>query len=141
MREVAPGDIVLSLCDTHIAALGIVTGYWRESPKPEEFGLTGTNWSHIGWRVGVGWQRLSAAVRPRDRISRLRCQLADKYAPLAPEGNGLQSVHLTELSRRLAWALFDLVGAEAQQVADIGPEVSRIERDSPAPVGTSSTRT
>ena len=38
MREVAPGDIVLSFCDTRIAALGIVSGYCRESPKPEEFG-------------------------------------------------------------------------------------------------------
>ncbi|HZT00638.1 MAG TPA: hypothetical protein VFA39_00035 [Steroidobacteraceae bacterium] len=133
MREVAPGDIVLSFCDTRVAALGIVTGYCRESPKPEEFNLTGTNWSQIGWRVGVRWQRLSNAVRPKDHIARLRSQLADKYAPLTPEGNGLQSVYLTEISRGLAWALFDLIGAEAQQVADIGQEVSRIERDSPAP--------
>lgn len=27
MREVAPGDIVLSFCDTRIAALGIVSGF------------------------------------------------------------------------------------------------------------------
>jgi len=51
MREVAPGDIVFSFCDTRIAALGIVSGYCRESPKPEEFGNAGTNWSRIGWRV------------------------------------------------------------------------------------------
>ena len=38
MREVAPGDVVFSFCDTRIAALGIVSGYCRESPKPEEFG-------------------------------------------------------------------------------------------------------
>ena len=36
MREVAPGDIVFSFCDTRITALGIVSGYCRESPKPEE---------------------------------------------------------------------------------------------------------
>ena len=35
MREVAPGDIVFSFCDTRIAAIGIVSGYCRESPKPE----------------------------------------------------------------------------------------------------------
>ena len=50
MREVAPGDIVFSFCDTRIAALGIVSGYCRESPKPEEFGAAGINWSQIGWR-------------------------------------------------------------------------------------------
>jgi putative restriction endonuclease len=47
MREVAPGDIVFSFCDTRIAALGIVSGHCRESPKPEEFGNAGTNWSQI----------------------------------------------------------------------------------------------
>ena len=133
MREVAPGDIVLSFRDTRIAALGVVSGYCRESPKPEEFGLAGTNWSQIGWRVGVRWQRLSNAIRPKDHIARLRTHLAGKYAPLTPEGNGLQGVYLTEIGRELAWALFTLIGAEAQQVADVGEGVSRVERDSPAP--------
>jgi hypothetical protein len=31
MREVSSGDIVFSLCDTCIAALGVVSGYCRES--------------------------------------------------------------------------------------------------------------
>jgi len=133
MREVAPGDIVFSFFDTRIAALGIVSGYCRESPKPEEFGTAGTNWSQIGWRVGVRWQRLSNSIRPKDHISRLRPELASKYAPLTPVGNGLQSVYLTEISRGLAAALFSLIGAEANQVADVGHQVREIERDSPAP--------
>ena len=133
MREVAPGDIVFSFCDTRIAAIGIVSGYCRESPKPEEFGTTGTNWSQIGWRVSVRWQRLTNAIRPKDHIARLRPDLASKYAPLTPEGNGLQSVYLTQLSTGLASALFSLIGKEASSVADVGQEISRIERDSPAP--------
>lgn len=133
MREVAPGDIVLSFFDTRIAALGVVSGYCHESPKPDEFGTAGTNWSRIGWRVAVRWQRLSNVVRPKDHIARLRPELSTKYAPLAPNGNGLQSIYLTEIGRGLAWALFDLIGAEAQQVADVGRQVSKIERDSPAP--------
>jgi len=133
MREVAPGDIVFSFFDTRIAALGIASGYCRESPKPEEFGTAGTNWSQIGWRVGVRWQRLSNSIRPKDHIARLRPDLASRYAPLTPDGNGLQSVYLTEISTGLASALFALIGAEAYQVADVGHEVSKIERDSPAP--------
>lgn len=133
MREVAPGDVVFSFCDTRIAALGIVSGYCRESPKPEEFGNAGTNWSQIGWRVGVRWQRLSNAIRPKDHIARLRPDLASKYAPLTPEGNGLQSVYLTQVSATLAATLFGLIGREAAGVADVGQEVSRIERDSPEP--------
>jgi hypothetical protein len=133
MREVAPGDIVFSFCDTRIAALGIISGYCRESPKPEEFGNAGTNWSQIGWRVGVRWQRLTNAIRPKDHIGQLRADLANKYAPLTPEGNGLQSVYLTAVSPAMASTLFSLIGPEATRVADVGHEVRRIERDSPAP--------
>jgi putative restriction endonuclease len=133
MREVSPGDIVFSFRDTRIAALGIVSGYCRESPKPEEFGTAGTNWSQIGWRVGVRWRRLANAVRPKDHIAWLRPELAKKYAPLTPDGNGLQSVYLTQIGAGLASALFGLIGNEATSVADVGHEISRIERDSPAP--------
>jgi putative restriction endonuclease len=133
MREVAPGDIVFSFFDTRIAALGIVSGYCRESPKPEEFGTAGINWSQVGWRVGVRWQRLSNSIRPKDHIARLRPELGNKYAPLTPEGNGLQSVYLTEIGRGLASTLFSLIGSEAHQVADVGHQVRQIERDSPAP--------
>ena len=133
MREVSPGDLVFSFCDTRIAALGIVSGYCRESPKPEEFGTAGANWNQIGWRVGVRWQRLAHAIRPKAHISQLRPDLAIKYAPLTPQGNGLQSVYLTEISEALASTLLMLIGAEARQVADAGREVSRVERDSPAP--------
>ena len=133
MREVAPGDIVFSFCDTRIAALGIVSGYCRESPKPEEFGNAGMNWSQIGWRVSVRWKRLNNVIRPKDHIDRLRPDLASKYAPLTPDGNGLQSVYLTQIGASLATTLFGLIGGEAASVADTGREVSRIERDSPAP--------
>jgi putative restriction endonuclease len=133
MREVSPGDVVFSFCDTRIAALGIVGGYCRESPKPEEFGAAGMNWSQIGWRVGVRWQRLVNAIRPKDHIARLRQELARKYAPLTPDGNGLQGVYLTQVGTGLASALFGLIGKEASSVADVGYEISRMERDSPAP--------
>lgn len=133
MREVAPGDIVFSFCDTRIAALGIVTGYCHESPKPEEFGNAGANWSQVGWRVGVRWQRLSNSIRPKDHIVRIRPDLANKYAPLTPGGNGLQNVYLTQVGAALAATLYSLIGPEATSVADVGREISRIERVSPAP--------
>ena len=133
MREASPGDLVFSFCDTRIAALGIVSGYCRESPKPEEFGTAGMNWSQIGWRVSVRWQRLANSIRPKDHIGRLRPDLASKYAPLTPEGNGLQSVYLTQVGAGLAATLFSLIGNEASGVADLGRDISTVERDSPAP--------
>jgi|SRR6185437_1451709 len=121
MREVSPGDIVFSFCDTRIAALGIVSGYCRESPKPEEFGTAGMNWSQIGWRVGVRWRRLHNAIRPKDHMARLRPELASRYAPLTQDGNGLQSVYLTNCDQlRLTvpgwWEFNSLPGHQNQKV-------------------------
>jgi hypothetical protein len=56
MREVSPGDIVLSFVDTRIEAIGIAQSYCWESPKPREFGSAGQNWEDIGWKVLVGFQ-------------------------------------------------------------------------------------
>jgi hypothetical protein len=45
----------------------------------------------------------------------------------------LQGIYLTQISPVLASELFSLIGAEVNRVADAGRELSRIERDSPAP--------
>ncbi len=58
MREVAPGDVVLSFADTRIKAIGIARSNAYEAPKPLEFGQTGAYWEQIGWRVDVGFIEL-----------------------------------------------------------------------------------
>src|SRR5262249_28817324 len=40
MREVSPGDIVFSFCDTRVKAIGVVTGGAQTGPKPD-FGNAG----------------------------------------------------------------------------------------------------
>ena len=97
MREVAPGDLIFSFMDTRILAVGIAQSYCWESPKPLEFGSSGQNWEDIGWRVKVHFTELANKVRPKDHIDILRPLLPDKYSPLQPNGNGLQSVYLTEV--------------------------------------------
>ena len=72
MREVAPGDLVLSFVDTRIAAVGVVESYCYESPKPEEFGDTGLNWERIGWRLRVRFKSMTNRVRPKDHMRLLR---------------------------------------------------------------------
>jgi putative restriction endonuclease len=101
MHEVAPGDLVLSFVDTRIAAVGIAESYCYESPKPEEFGAAGLNWERIGWRIRVRFKSLSNLARPKEHIELLRPLLSDRYAPLQPNGNGIQSVYLTGGFRRL----------------------------------------
>jgi putative restriction endonuclease len=111
MREVTPG-VVFSFVDTRILVLGIAQSYCCESPKPLEFGTAGQNWENIGWKVNVKFTELGNKIRPRDHIELLRPLLPTRYSPLQPNGNGLQSVYLTEVPAPLAQVLTGLMGPE-----------------------------
>jgi putative restriction endonuclease len=119
MREVAPGDRIFSFVDTKIAAIGIAESYCYESPKPSEFGTAGMNWEDIGWRVRVRFTGLINRIRPKDHMALLRPLLPVRYSPLQENGNGIQSVYLTEVPVAMAEALIALIGAEAMAVADV----------------------
>src|SRR5471030_2543234 len=60
MREVAPGDLIFSFCDTQIKAIAKVEKFAYTCPKPAEFGNAGTNWNEVGWRVDVQYHLLPA---------------------------------------------------------------------------------
>ena len=109
MRQVVPGDIVFSFCDTRIKALGIVTGTAQTAPKPD-FGSAGWNWSQEGWFVPVYYCMFEAPIRPKDSIEILRPFLPWKYSPLQVSGDGLQSVYLAEVPALMADALVALIG-------------------------------
>lgn len=118
MREVAPGDLVLSFYDTRIVAIGIAQSYCWESPKPSEFGTAGQNWEDVGWRVRVSFTLLTHQIRPKDHIDLLRPLLPERFSPLQANGNGLQSVYLAEVPEDLARIIFGLIGAEIETIAD-----------------------
>ncbi len=124
MREVAPGDVVFSFVDTRIVAIGIVTSYCYESPKPSEFGEIGLNWEAIGWRAQVNFTLLLNKIRPKDHIDLLRHMLPERYSPLQASGNGIQSVYLTEVPALLAETLVGLIGSEAAMAVARVDEVS-----------------
>jgi hypothetical protein len=109
MREVSPGDIVFSFCDTRLKAIGIVTGVAQTGPKPD-FGSAGLNWAEEGWFVPLDYCILNNQIRPKDHIAILRPFLPPKYAPLQQTGDGNQGVYLTELPLPLADALIGLIG-------------------------------
>jgi HNH endonuclease len=129
MRGVAPGDLILSFVDTRIVAVGIAHSYCWESPKPLEFGTTGENWENIGWKVQVRFTRIANEVRPKDHIDILRPLLPAKYSPLQPNGNGLQSVYLTELPDSLAEVIVGLIGQEIAPIALAARDVKAIPTD------------
>lgn len=118
MREVAPGDVVLSYFEGRVSAVGIARSYGYEAPKPIEFGNRGAYWDRIGWRVDVGFGRLPVPLRPADVMDVLAPLLPTRYAPLQANGNGLQGVYLTELPPAFAHAVIELVGPSARAIVD-----------------------
>ncbi len=117
MREVSLGDLVFSFVDTRIQAVGIAQSNCWESSKPVEFGNAGLNWENIGWKVKVVFTGLQHTIRPKDHISVLRPFLPERYSPLQPNGNGLQSVYLTEIPAPFAQTLMGLIGPEVESIA------------------------
>ena len=98
MAEVKPGDFIFSFCDTSIKAIGIVQRAAVTSPKPD-FRTAGSNWADEGWYVEVEFAELANPFKPREFMDQIGPLLAEKYAPLQPNGNGLQGIYLTEISK------------------------------------------
>lgn len=131
MREVAPGDIVFSFFESRIAAIGIAKSYCYESPKPTEFGTAGANWGAIGWKIDVSFQEISNRVRPKEHMLSLAALLPRKYSPLRPNGDGLQSVYLTEVNADFSLTLLRIIGSEVSSVRDVAVKVNREARLNP----------
>jgi hypothetical protein len=129
MREVAPGDLIFSFADTRILAIGIAQSYCWESPKPEEFGNAGQNWENIGWKVKVVFSELANKIRPKDHIDILRPLLPEKYSPLQLNGNGIQSVYLTNVPPMLAEVLIGLIGREVDPITLAARAVKPVPAD------------
>lgn len=117
MREVSPGDVIFSFCDTYIRAIGIAQSPAYEAPKPMEFGKVGAYWETIGWRVDVRFTELRNVIRPMDEMDRLRPYLPERYSPLRLNGHGLQNIYLTEVPELMGIQLLQLIGTEGMAVA------------------------
>jgi putative restriction endonuclease len=113
MREVSPGDLILSFSDTYIRAVGVAQSYCYECPKPSEFGKAGAYWEQIGWKVDVNYHTLHHQIRPSDHMSHLAPLLPGKYSPLLASGRGSQAIYLTEVPTELMAVLAGLIGHEA----------------------------
>ena len=77
----------------------------------------------------VHFTELANKVRPKEHIDILRPLLPDKYSPLQPNGNGLQSVYLTEVPKTLAEVLIGLIGQEVAPIAMSAAKVKPVSTD------------
>jgi hypothetical protein len=121
MEEVLPGDIVFSYCDTFIKAIGIVQRAAVTAPKPN-FRTAGSNWSNEGWYVEVEFSEIDNPIKPKEFMDQISPLLGDKYAPLQPNGNGLQGIYLTEISSTFGELLTMLSQADLPTIQhELGP--------------------
>jgi len=115
MQEVRPGDVVFSFCETYIKAIGIAQRSAITSAKPE-FRTAGSNWADEGWFVEVEFEEILNPIRPKAFMPQIIPLLAEKYAPLQTDGNGLQGVYLTEVSSEFGQLLIDLSNANLSTI-------------------------
>jgi len=125
MKEVQPGDVVFSFCDTKIKAIGRVTSLAQTQPKPE-FRNSGEGWSNEGWFVETDFSELDNQIRPKDHIDKIRDFLPTKYSPLQQNGNGIQSVYLANVPTEMATILIQLIGSEASNKIDYLVDVENV---------------
>lgn len=83
MREVAPGDLIISYANARVGFIGVASDYTISAPKPEEFGAAGVYWSDEGWFLPVIWQKLPTPVSPKALIDQIGPLLPTKYSPIA----------------------------------------------------------
>lgn len=119
MREVAPGDLILSFEGTYLRAISVARSYCYECPKPAEFGKSGPNWDNIGWKIDAHYIELKHQIRPADHMGRIQPLLPARYAPVQGDGRGMQGVYLTKIPESLMQVLADLIGPEARDVLNM----------------------
>jgi putative restriction endonuclease len=92
------------------------------------------NWERIGWKVRVQFVPLKNLVRPKDHMDVLGRFLPAKYSPLLPNGNGLQSVYLSEVGAEFATVLAGLKPDwRSSSSSTLGPNLAISESEPAAP--------
>jgi putative restriction endonuclease len=125
MKEVQPGDVIFSFCDTKIKAIGRVTSPAETQPQPE-FRKYNEGWSTEGWFVETDFAELDNQIRPKDHIDKIRDLLPSKYSPLQQNGNGIQSVYLANVPTEMATILIQLIGSEASNKIDYLVDIENV---------------
>lgn len=119
VRLTRPGDAIFAYADAHIKAIGLVMSPAREAVPPQPVTVptekTGrvrrrSAEATVGWLIDVAWLELKRPLHPASHMEILAALLPSSYAPLTPQGRGIQGGRLLELSDVFARALLQLAG-------------------------------
>ena len=102
MREVQPGDLVLSYANTALQGFGFATTYCYSCPQPSDFRQIGDSWDLEGWRVDVNFQAFPKPLRAADHAAKIALLLPGKYAPIKANGFGNQGAYFSKIDRALS---------------------------------------
>lgn len=127
MREVRPGDLVLSYAGAAVQGFGFAKTHCYSCPRPDEFGKVGEAWISTGWRVDVDFQRFSSPFRTIGNMENLAGLLPRKYSPIKNDGQGNQN-YLSEVSEAFVRRLAEL--AEPMLLAMLNNNVLLDNQDS-----------
>ncbi len=101
VREVAPGDIILSYADAKIQGYGVAKTICYSCPQPDDFGNIGKSWDIRGWRVDINFMSFSQPISTIENANSFSPLLPQKYSPIRKNGYGNQGAYLSEVSLKL----------------------------------------
>jgi hypothetical protein len=108
VREVQPGDLVLSYANAAIQGFGFATTHCYSCPQPNEFGKVGDAWDLKGWRVDVNFQKFPSPLRTADHNESIAPLLPKRYSPIRANGFGNQGAYFAKISRELALCIAEI---------------------------------
>lgn len=122
VREVKPGDLVLSYANAAVQGFGFATTHCYSCPRPNEFGHVGEAWDLKGWRVDVNFQKFPSPLRTADYSNVIAPLLPSRYSPIRANGFGNQGAYFAEISRELALLIARLADATLTQALSVAAE-------------------
>jgi putative restriction endonuclease len=105
LREVRPGDLVLSYAHAAVQGFGFARTHAYSCPRPNEFGKVGQSWDLRGWRADISFKRFACPLRTADHAQHLARYLPERYSPIKRDGFGNQGAYFSEIPEALAWAI------------------------------------
>ena len=109
LKEVRPGDIVLSYAFACLQGVGVAKSFALDAPKPKGFNVF--NWNESGWIVHVDFQKYATPLRMKQFCVANYHLFPKKYSPMNPKGVGNQGCYLAEISFKLYSEIEKLVQA------------------------------
>jgi len=79
--------------------------------------------------VNASFTTLLNKIRPKDHMGVLRSVLPDRYSPLQSNGNGIQSIYLTQLSEDFAAIFAGLIGEEARSLVANAETIVGVDKE------------